>query len=89
MKLTVKTELEGAFTDPKYTNRTQLYLALEDIKKAFANGVIEDALTLPPVYIDSQIMDSPDRDVFRPSHLIINFKINYSQDRSDPSMSAC
>ena len=89
VKLTVKTELEESFKDPKYENRTLLYLALEDIKKAFANGVIEDAKTLPPVYIDSQIMDSPDRDVFRPSHLIINFKINYSQDRNSPSQSAC
>lgn len=89
VRLTVKTELEGAFTDPRYENRSKLYQALEDIKKAFANGTIEDAGVLPPMYISSEIIDSPDRDVFRPSHIIINFKLTYDQDRDDPSQVAC
>lgn len=90
VRLTIKTKVKKDYEfDPRLNNRVQLYSALEDIKKAFANGIIEDSGVEPPIYKDFEIVDSEDKNPFKPSHLIINFEIKYNQDRTNPSQIAC
>lgn len=85
-QIKVKTELDSIPDDPKYVNRFNLYDAIEDIKKALADGI--DSANYVHYYGFEIIPDSKGS-INLPSSAIMNFRIKYTQDRNDPSQVGC
>jgi len=86
MEISIKTKLDETNTDPRFTNRNELYKALEDIKKAFKDGLGSANDTN---YVGFEIVDSEGKDIFTPSHAVMRWSIHYSQDRTNPDTIGC
>lgn len=82
----VRTQMTSAEEQPSYENRSLLYEAYEDIKKAFASPV--DACEETNVLGFTPVVESGG-DIYRPTRFDVSLNVSYSQDRNDPSQSAC
>jgi hypothetical protein len=81
--------LTSESTKPKFDARKQLYLAQEDIKKAFGDAQTMNSVYASNVqYTDSELI--PDTlgtgDRFTPIYLKVYLDVWYFQDRIDPSI---
>ncbi len=93
-EITLWTCNDNSEYDPQRINEDQLDLAEDDLKKLFADsgqqgsplGVAGADMFL---YMGSETQYFDSNDIFTPEKRIFKFRLQYSQDRLDPTQIAC
>ena len=93
-EITLWTLNDSSEYDPQRINEDQLDLAEDDLKKLFADsgqqgsplGIAGADMFL---YMGSETQYFDSNDIFTPEKRIFKFRLQYSQDRLDPTQIAC
>jgi hypothetical protein len=90
----VHTKNSDSAIDPQWTNEDELELAEEDLKKLFADSgqqgsPLGNVGASSFMYMGYETEYFESNDIFVPQKRIFKFRLQYMQDRLDPSLVAC
>ena len=93
-EIKVTTNNSDAEFDPQRINEDQLDLCEDDIKKLFADSGQQGSLlgtagATSFMYMSSETNYFESNDMFTPENRIFKFRLQYTQDRLNPSQIAC
>jgi hypothetical protein len=75
---------QGWNDNANFMIRSNLRLALDDLKKLFGQDTSINGTCEAVMYRSSQVIPINQNDIQRPSHMNTNWMVRYAQDRIDP-----